>query len=87
MDVAVGAAIHEKILPRWADLDTLAKELIVLHALNTNAATWDMVLGRGECTEAFRGPLALLCENHLLEQVADEDFVRNANLAYERLKL
>ena len=86
-DTAVEDTIRSKVLPQWSKLDALAKEVIVLHAMNTTDATWNMILGRlrGEYTDAFKLSLALLCEKHLEAQITDEDFTASANSTFDRL--
>ncbi len=70
-DNRVADTIRTKVWPYWGDLDDLAKEVIVLHALNTHGdSVWPA--------------LSLLCERHVLEEIDDEKFVTSSTLAYNR---
>jgi hypothetical protein len=86
-DATVEEAIRTKVRPHWANLDDLAKEVILLHALNTSTDLWRVLVGTTTATscEHFKTPLALMCEKHLLEEITDEDFVMSANAALARI--
>ncbi len=64
--------IRTKLRPHWADLDDLAKELIFLHALNTESdeLLWPVLsAATEEARQNFHIALALLCERHNLEEI------------------
>ena len=79
----VEEVIRAEVRPHWAALDDTAKELILLHALNTSAALWPAV-GIDAGVRAALGPrLAELCEAHLLEGLTNEAFIAAAARAAE----
>lgn len=84
-DATVEKAIRTKVRPHWANLDNLGKEVILLHALNTSAGLWRVLVRTTTSHEHFKAPLALLCEKHLLEEITDEDFVTSANATLVRI--
>lgn len=88
-DSRVADTIRTKVWPYWGDLDDLAKEVIVLHALNTHGdAVWPALCAASaadkSAREGFHMALSLLCERHVLEEIDDEKFVTSSTLAYNR---
>ena len=92
-DDQVQETIREQVRPRWADVTAMAKEILVLHALNTTEALGPalfdhddpVVLPGGEAHSTFRTALAVLCEEHLLAKRTDEEFTTEVYNLYSRL--
>ena len=74
--------IDADVMPRWQHLDRTAKELIVVHALNTDQGVRDalsagdaLLADASEARRRFYERLAELCEAHANCQLTDEDFL------------
>ncbi len=93
-DDQVQATIRECVRPQWGNLTHLAKEMLVLHALNTTEALGQtlferddpVVLVGGEARATFRAALAVLCEEHMLAKRTDEEFTAEVYQLYLRLR-
>lgn len=92
-DDHVQETIRERVRPEWSSLSVMAKEILVLHALNTSEALGPalfehddpVVLAGGEAHATFRTALAVLCEEHLLTKRTDEEFTTEVYNLYTGL--
>ncbi len=92
-DDQVQATIRDRVRPQWGSLTHLAKEMLVLHALNTSEELGPslferddpVVLVGGEARSTFRAALAVLCEEHMLATRTDTEFTTEVYKLYLRL--